>query len=78
MIDGVDAAPKLDDLNRAREHVADGERRVADQRRLLAELSRDGHSTDAAERLLRTLEDTLQIMRDHLAVEELLAREGPA
>jgi hypothetical protein len=68
----------LQDLQRARVHVEDGERRVAEQRELVAELARDGHSTDAAVRLLVTLEETLQIMRDHLAVEEQLARERPA
>jgi len=61
------------DLQQARRHVMDGERRVDEQRNRVAELARDGHNTEAAMRLLRTLERTLEIMREHLALEERLA-----
>ena len=62
-----------DDVERARRHVIDGERRVNEQRDLVAELARDGHNIESATRLLTTLEQTLQIMREHLALEERLA-----
>jgi hypothetical protein len=66
--------PRLDnDLERARRHVTDGERRVSEQRERVAELARDGHDTESAMRLLTTLERTLEIMREHLALEERLA-----
>lgn len=63
-------------LQMARDHVAHGEALVGRQRDLVAELERDGHNTRAARRLLETLEGSLSIFREHLAVEEKLAAEG--
>jgi len=65
-----------DPLEQARRHVADGERRVDEQRTRVAELARDGHNTESAMRLLTTLERTLDIMREHLALEERLAADA--
>ena len=49
-------------LERAEGYVAEGERRVADQRALVAELERDGHDTTSSRRLLMLLEGTLEQM----------------
>ena len=65
-----------EDLDRARRHVTDGERLVDEQRQRVAELARDGHNTESAMRLLTTLERTLEIMHEHLALEERLAAEA--
>lgn len=62
-----------DDLERAREHVKEGERLVSEQRQRVAELARDGHNIDSAMRLLETLERTLEIMREHLELEQRFA-----
>ena len=53
----------------ARRHVAEGERHVADQTRIIAELERDGHSQLAANarKLLGTLEASLRLAREDLA-----------
>ncbi len=62
-------SPK-DHLTQAQRHVREGEQRVADQRQRIAQLAADGHDTTDAEALLATLEQTLALMRDHLAQEE--------
>jgi len=67
----------LQHLALAEKHVSDGELQLANQRRILAQLRRDGHHGAAAdaERLLRTFEDSLAIHvsgRDRLR-EELAA-----
>ena len=56
-------------LEQAQRHVAIGESLVAEQRSILDELKMDGHPTRDAERLLSTLEETLRLMREHLAHE---------
>jgi Fe2+ or Zn2+ uptake regulation protein len=56
-----------DHLTQAQRHVREGEQRVADQRQRIAQLAADGHDTTDAEALLATLEQTLALMRDHLA-----------
>ena len=55
------------ELDMAERHVREGEHHVASQRELLAELRKDGHPTDTAERLLENLEDLLELHREHLA-----------
>ena len=50
-------------------------RGLEEQRYRVEELARDGHDTESAMRLLTTLERTLEIMREHLALEERLASE---
>jgi hypothetical protein len=48
-------------------HVRQGERHVARQREIIAELGRDGHSTAVARDLLILFEWTLAQHRAHLA-----------
>jgi hypothetical protein len=48
----------LDHLAKVERHVVDGERHLANQRALLAELDRDGHDTATALELLHQLEDS--------------------
>lgn len=55
-----------EEIERARMHVWDAESCVARQRRLIAELERDGHSTERAGHLLKTMEDLLVLFRRHL------------
>ena len=62
-----------DALELARRHVAEAEQRVLEQRKRLAkmiEAGRTGQAAVNAKKLLRTFEDTLANMRDHLAMEE--------
>jgi hypothetical protein len=66
--------PKESRLEQARRHVREGEGRVAAQERLIAELAADGHDTFAAWELLRSLQETLTAMRQHLANEERQAQ----
>ncbi len=65
------------DLERARQHVAQAEQRVAAQRELLERMRRDGNSeatVNTAQALLRTFEQTLATMRFHLEQEESSAK----
>ena len=55
---------------RARSHVADAETRVMRQTALVAELAQRGRDTADAQRLLDTFANSLEAMREHLAVEE--------
>ena len=59
-------------------HVLEGERHLASQRRILADLERDGHKTTKARQLLAMLEETQKMHvedRDRLTRE--LDRLGP-
>ena len=58
----------------AEEHVAAGERNLARQRRIVAELERDGHNTAQALALLMYFEE-VQAM--HIAERDRLLRELP-
>lgn len=64
------ADPPEDHLTQAQRHVREGEQRVVDQRHRIAQLAADGHDTTDAHKLLATLEQTLALMRNHLAQEE--------
>ena len=55
-----------DHLAAAQRHVSEGEQRVAHQQALIQQLAADGHDTTAAETFLRTLQETLGVMRQHL------------
>ena len=55
-----------DHLALAKRHIAEGEQRVARQTALIAELASHGYDTTDAELLLKTLQDTLNAMYDHL------------
>lgn len=56
-----------DHLQQAREHVSSGRQHIKRQRVLVAELERDGHDTIAAELLLRTFQETLELHLNDVA-----------
>lgn len=62
----------------ARRHVAESEARCAQQAEVLREMIADNHprAAEAARRLLVTLEDTLDLMRERLRREEKRAASG--
>ena len=55
-----------DEIQRAREHVRGAERRIAEQRRLIAQLQRNGQPADEAHLFLRTMLDILEDFRSDL------------
>jgi hypothetical protein len=59
-------------LAEAQRHVAEGAARIGRQRQLIIELGRDGHSSDAAEDLLRSFE---RIQKSHLAHRDRIREE---
>ena len=72
------ARPAMDihetDLEMARRHVAEAQRRLHRQQALLVTLAELGRDTELAAQTLATFEAALQAMREHLAVEERLER----
>lgn len=62
-----------DHVRRARKYVARGREVVARQRVLIEKLEADGHDAAGARRLLAAFERSLEVMVDHLALEERLA-----
>jgi hypothetical protein len=54
-----------DSLNKARRHVAEGQRIVSEQRGLIARLRAAGFDTLDAERTLRVLEENLKVFQEH-------------
>jgi hypothetical protein len=54
------------EINLAHQHVSDGDRLVAAQRRLILRLHDQGHPIAEAEELLRLMLSILEQMRDHL------------
>lgn len=65
-------------LEMARRHVAESEARCAQQTEILREMIADDHphAAKVAKRLLATLEDTLDLMRERLRIEETRATGG--
>jgi hypothetical protein len=63
-----------DDVDRARHLVEKGELRVAMQQERIVHLMTKGRSTDRAEAFLMTLEHSLQRMRNHLEMLQMLKR----
>ena len=61
-----------DHLAQAKEHVRRGAEHVATQKRILADLARDGHDTKLAQTLLQSLEATQEM---HIADLERIAAE---
>jgi hypothetical protein len=59
----------------ARQRAELGERHIVKQRKIVAELKRDGHDTYAAERLLRTFEETQVLHKEHA---DRLSRDAAA
>lgn len=57
---------KSDDVAIARQHVERGEESVQQQREMLARMRKRGWPTDQAERVLRSLENLLELDRQHL------------
>jgi hypothetical protein len=53
-------------LEMAQRHVAEGERHVESQRRIIAHLRELGGATDVAEQLLSEFEDLLAVHKSHL------------
>jgi len=68
----MDRALLTNRLYQAERHVANGERHIARQFDLIAELQRDGHDTTEAKALLKKFEE-LQVM--HLNDRDRLLRE---
>jgi hypothetical protein len=60
-----------DALAQAERHVREAEERVARQATLVEELERTGHerASDEARKLLASFEKTLDVARQHLAIE---------
>ena len=58
-------AHNLADLHAANRHVAEGERRIACQRRRIAEQEGAGHDTRLSSQVLKSFEVTLELMIDH-------------
>ena len=68
----MDRAVIQEHLELANRHVADGEKHVARQKQILAELEREGHDPEQARELLAVFEETLAI---YVADRERLERE---
>jgi hypothetical protein len=66
------------DLEMTRRHVAQGERHVADQRKVVDHLRKIGGDTDMASQLLEEFEATLEDHRDHRNRLEAEARDDAA
>lgn len=65
-------AHNLADLHAANRHVAEGERRIAHQRRRIAEQEDAGQDTHLSKQVLDSFEITLQLLIEH---REKIARE---
>jgi hypothetical protein len=62
----------LEHLEKARRHVAEGERHVAHQREIIAQKERDGHDTSMSKRLLGQFEELYKM---HVADRDRLEQE---
>jgi hypothetical protein len=58
-------AHNLADLHAANRHVAEGERRIAHQRRRIAEQEDAGQDTHLSKQVLDSFEITLQLLIEH-------------
>jgi phage-related minor tail protein len=67
-----------EDLAQADRHIAEGERRSAEQQRLIEQIAEAGQSTAEAKRLLWNFEETLDQFRVHrqLILDEMGHQEG--
>ncbi|MGD9880981.1 MAG: hypothetical protein AB7I59_27195 [Geminicoccaceae bacterium] len=72
MVCSMDRALWKQHLVLAEKHVAVAERIVGAQKQIVAELQRDGHSTDMAQRILKAYEDILEL---HIADCERLKKK---
>jgi hypothetical protein len=62
---GMDREAEVQRLNEADGHIAKTERHITAQRALVERLRAGGHDTHEAERLLKTMEETLAAEYDH-------------
>jgi hypothetical protein len=60
-----DVAKEQADLAKADQDVREGEARISHQMALIEELRRDGHETGDAEKLLWTLQQSLEAWKGH-------------
>ena len=60
-----DSVKERADLDKAERDIREGEERIAQQTRLIAELRRDRHDTAEAEKLLWTLQQSLDTWKAH-------------
>ena len=74
-----DLRKERDDLARADQQIADGERRLSDQVLLIERMIKHGHDTTEAKRLLQNYEETLKQWHCHrqLIIHEIARLEGP-
>lgn len=64
------------DLDKAERDIRDGEERIAHQRKLIAELRRDGHDTAEAEKLLWTMQRSLDAWKAHRDTIDAMLADG--
>jgi len=65
------------DLAKAEQDISEGEARIEHQRQLIDELRRDGHGTAEAEKLLCTLQQSLETWKAHRdTIRLMLAKKG--
>ncbi|HEX6840967.1 MAG TPA: hypothetical protein VF113_05555 [Stellaceae bacterium] len=60
-----DLAKEQADLERAERDIREGEERIANQSRIVAELRRDRHDTVEAEKLLWAMQQSLEAWKTH-------------
>ncbi|WP_114771326.1 hypothetical protein [Microvirga subterranea] len=67
-----------EDLAKANVHIAEGERRVAQQIGLIQWMTKKGHDTEEATKLLWNYQTTLETWREHrrLILQEIARLEG--
>ena len=67
-----------DTIAMAERHIREGEARIARQIAVIEEMDRDNHPEAAARgrQVLVTLQRTLDLAREHLRIEQDLARQG--
>ena len=76
----LELARERDSLAKADRDLSEGEERITRQIALVERLRQDGHSVTEAQSLLDTLQQTLQIWREHraLIVQRIAHLEGLA
>jgi len=72
------ARKEREDLAQADQHIAEGEKRLAEQQRLIEQMAENGQETAEAEKLARNFEETLEQFYVHrqLILDEIARQEG--
>ena len=72
------ASKEREDLAQADQHIAEGEARLAEQRRLIGQMTENGQDSAEAEKLARNFEETLEQFYVHrqLILNEIVRQEG--